>query len=342
MELINRFQKLLQSRMFTKKKAFTLVEMLISLTLFATVAGISMVVTNNILKSTKKIQAQIFLYTETEAIMDQLVIAVQNNALDYESYFLRNVGHQGAAETGWATTNYGDYQQTFMDPGTSGIPSTSAGVYSGVTGYGTACTSAGSTYPDDCPTSIPYTDSIDLDTGEHPFPDKTSGDDDTYSNAFCEGSSTCTALSNYFTDELILVNANGDLRTIFGLISGQISKVLMNGTDSDGDGAVDLWQCDSDYTCTGTDGGPTESEFKSITPALVSVTNFNLFISPVEDPYRAFAETELVTQIQPQVTIILTVTLSDDYGSFLGDTPEITIQRTVSTGVYSKVESYDE
>lgn len=332
--------------MFTNTKAFTLLETLISITLFATVASVSAVLINNVLKTSKKIQAQTFLYQETDAIIDRLASAVQNNALDYESYYLRNVGHQGSAETGWATTNYGDYQQTFMDPGTQSIPSSTDGVYKNVDGYGTACTSAGGTYPDDCSSSTPYADSLDLDTGKHPFPDKTSGDDDTYSNAFCEGLSSCTALSNYFTDELILINANGDLRTIFAKTATgsdySISQIVMNGTDSDGDGAVDLWQCDSDYTCTGTDGGPTESEFKSITPSSISISGFRIYISPVEDPYRAFAETAEVTQMQPQVTIILTATLSDAFGDVLGDTPEVIRQRTFSTGIYSKIESYEE
>lgn len=338
--------------MFTKKfsgkiSAFTLVEITIALTLFAVVASISMVVTSNILKTSKKIQAQIFLYSETEAIMDQLELAVQKNAVDYEAYFLRNVGHQSSKETGWATTNYGDYQQTFIDPGTSGIPDTTAGVYSGISGYGSSCSSDTSMeYSSECPTEIPVADSIDQDTGEHPYPDKSSSDANTYSNAFCEGSSGCTALSYYITDELILVNAGGDNRIIFVKQSDgseyRVAKSVMSGIDSDGNGAVDLWECTSDYTCTNSDGGPSTSEFQPITPSLINILNFEIYISPIEDPYRAFAETAEVTQVQPQIKIILTSTLSDSYGSFLGDTPEITIQRTVSTGVYSKVESYEE
>jgi len=42
--------------------------------------------------------------------------------------------------------------------------------------------------------------------------------------------------------------------------------------------------------------------------------------------------------VQPQVTIIMTVSLSDDYSSgLLGDAPVITLQRTVSSGVYGEV-----
>ena len=84
------------------------------------------------------------MYTEAQALMDQLDQAVNRNTIDYEAYFARNVGHQGSVDTGWATPNYGDYQQTFMDPGTAGIPDTADGndgVYSTIDGYGAACSS---------------------------------------------------------------------------------------------------------------------------------------------------------------------------------------------------------
>ncbi len=350
--------------MFTRKKAFTLVEMTISVTLFAVVASVSMVVTSNILKSAKKIQAQVFLYTEAQALMDQLDQAVNRNTIDYEAYYAREVGRQGSPESGWATVNYGEYQQTFMDPGTQDIPNTTEGVYDNVNGYGAACSSVVSLeYPTDCPTEIPLTASLDLDTGAHPFPDiddilSSTSDDETYSNAMCEGSSTCTAISYYDSDELILINGSGDRRTIFvqelySTGNYGLSKVEMDGTDSDNDGAVDNWVCASAYEdCTVPGNVPhvddltnttTDSDdFEFISPSLLSITSFYVYIAPIEDPYRAFAEDSLSVQIQPHVTIVFTATLSSDYGTFLGTTPTITLQRTISTGVYSKINSYAE
>lgn len=346
--------------MFTKKKAFTLIEMMISVTLFAVVASVSTVVMSNILKSTKKIQAQVFLYTEAQALMDQLDQAVKRNAIDYEAYFARNVGYQGTVDTGWATPDYGDYQQTFIDPGTQGIPNTTEGVYSGVNGYGSACSSPTTDeYPADCPDQIPLTASLDLDTGEHPYPDKSSTDgaSGTYSNAMCEGLSTCTGISYYDSNELILINGGGDRRTIFEkeLYSSSnygISKVEMDGTDTDGDGSVDNWVCPDEYDCTGTGNIPNvedltdtdldSDDFQYITPEMLNITSFYVYVVPIEDPYRAFGEDSLSVQIQPHVTIVFTATLSSDYGTLLGTTPTITLQRTISTGVYSKINSYAE
>lgn len=347
--------------MFTRKKAFTLVEMMISISLFAVVASISMVVVSNILKSTRKIQAQVFLYTEAQALMDQLDQAVNRNTIDYEAYYARLVGHQGVPETGWATIHYGDYQQTFIDPGTQGIPSSTDGVYGGIDGYGASCTATGGVHPTDCPTAVPLTSSLDQDTGAHPFPDidtmSSRSGDETYSNATCENSATCNAITHYPSNELILINAGGDTRTIFekelySTGNYSISKVVMNGTDTNNDGAVDNWVCSSDFTCTGGDGGPAPGDltnatadstnFKYLTPSLLNITSFYVYISPIEDPYRAFAEDSLAVQMQPQVTIVFTATLSSSYGTFLGTTPSITLQRTISTGVYSKINSYAE
>ena len=129
----------------------------------------------------------------------------------------------------------------------------------------------------------------------------------------------------------------------------------MDGTDTDGDGSVNSWNCASGYSCTGAStelGGPASSDltntttdtsnFEFITPSMLNITSFYVYIAPIEDPYRAFGEDSLSVQIQPQVTIVFTATLSSDYGTLLGTTPTITLQRTISTGVYSKINSYAE
>ena len=73
----------------------------------------------------------------------------------------------------------------------------------------------------------------------------------------CEYPDTCSGIGFYDSNELILINGSGDRRTIFvkELYSTDnygISKVEMDGTDSDNDGAVDDWVCASAYEdCTG-------------------------------------------------------------------------------------------
>lgn len=342
--------------MYTKK-GFSIVETIIALTIFSMVAAASSIVMSNVLRSSRKINSQIFLYTETQALMDQLTKAVQRNTVDYEAYYARNV----LSETSWNTENYGFYGQSFYNPGDDGGPD-EAGPYDelayDVNGYGTYCEDEISSYPADCPDDTPISDSQDYDTGENPF-DGIDGtyaalSDPTYMNAFCgTGDSTCAEMSESYVEELILINSDGSERIIFVREKGsddnyQIAQAVMYGSDSDYDGISDEWTCASEYSCTASGPNPSDltdgsdsSSFMPISPTKLHIDEFYLYISPVEDPYRAFAEEDSGTQLQPQVTIIITATLSSDYGSVVGDTPSITVQRTISAGVYSEVTSYE-
>lgn len=337
-----------------RPRAFTLVEILITMTIFSMVAILIVDMLVNSLRSEKKIQAQAFLFAEGELIMDQLTREIEQNTIDYEAYYLRNV--QG--ETGWETQNYGYYGQSFYDPGSDGWY---GGPYSSLADYYGVNCSAGGVYPDDCPTETPDYADLDLNTGTHPFTGIGSPytDDATTMNAFCENQSAdCNALEYAVTDELILINGAGDQRTIFvkelfdsSSSEFRLSGVKLTGSDSDADGLVDAWVCAGDYTCTGTDSTPdagdlidtdpsTATDFMPFTPGTINILDFLVFITPMEDPYRAFAEVEV--QVQPQVTLLLTITLSEDYGiNFLGDTPTVTLKRSSSTNVYGEVVSYE-
>lgn len=320
-----------------KRPAFSIAEMMITLTIFTIVSAVSMSVLYNANRSAKAVQTQIFLYTEAQALMDQIARVVERNTIDYELYYLREVH----GETGWDTQNYGYYGQSFIDPGSGGP--INEGPYSSVSGYGTYCAGTTDSYPDSgC--ALPEFSSGDTDMGMHPF-ESSLGDSRNY-NALCNDSSSCTALGIHVQDYLALINSDGDERTVFiaeptGTGSDQsLSKMEMTGSDSDGDGIEDLWVCSDRYTCTGTDNTPEDSDFMPLSPSTLSVESLYVILSPSEDPYRAFAETEV--QVQPQVTIVMTVTLSEDYGAnYLGTPPTMTFQRTISTGVYSEVLSYE-
>lgn len=321
----------------------------------------------NSMRTSKKVQAQVFLYTEAQALMDQIGRVIERNTIDYEAYYLREV--QG--ERGWETRSYGYYGQSFIDPTSTGGPD-DGGPYDlnspgDSDGYGTFC--SGSTtlsFPDEC--TYPFADSTSADINQamHPY-DSTIGDIDDW-NAFCEDDSSCSSLENQIKDVLILINTDGDERTIFGLedadgtasgTDNYLSKVVMVGVDTDGDGIEDEWSCSSRYSCNGTYAGNTvpktndlthitgkerstgvQHDFMPISPSSLSITEFYVILGPVEDPYRAINEPD--SQVQPHITIVMTVTLSEAYGSrLLGNPPSITFQRTVSTGVYSEVTSYE-
>lgn len=336
-------------KMANPRRAFTLIELMITLTIFAIVAVISVTTLVNGLRSAKKIQVQVFLYSEAQALLDMMARDIEVNALDYEAYYARNV----LAESGWETSAYGDYAQTFYDPGDGGwseSPYVSMSAW-----YGSTCPSDSSLhYPEDCGDEVPDYDDLDVEMGAHPFPyiDDFSGytDDVTTMNAFCEasdryGDTGCAEYANAFTDELILVNSAGDHRIVYRLDYAESSsseyalyRVALDGTDTDGDGIVDTWLCSSNYTCSGT--VPDSDDFVMVSPLTLNIARFDVLVAPFEDPYRGFGEEEI--QVQPQVTLFMQIDLSTEYSQgLLGDTPSIRLQRTVSTGVYSKVVSYE-
>ncbi|MBU0981750.1 type II secretion system GspH family protein [Patescibacteria group bacterium] len=347
--------------MFSKRKAFTIVELLITFSIFTIVVAISVLVMFNTLKSAKRIRAQVYLYTETQALMDTLVADIQRNGIDYEGYYARRV----KGETTWAGNNYGQYGQTFFSPGSGGP--LGGGPYAGVTGYGAFCSDGLSAYPDDCPSTLPISSSLDTNTGSHPFLGITAMnpsyiENTTFMNAFCEsadGSGQCESIKNNKNNELLLINEAGDERTIIlreklkaGSVDLRLSKAVLRGLDTDNDGIEDAWTCSNDYDCTGPDGGPAiidlvntdnpQRNFLPLSPSAINVEEFYVYIAPLEDPYHAFGESDFATQLHPQVTIILTTSLAEAFSQgIIGENPTITIQRTVSTGVFSEVVSYE-
>lgn len=340
-------------RHLRSQRATTIVEMIITLTIFATVAMMAVTTLSNTLKATKRIQAQIFVYTEAQAIMDVLGRYVERNTIDYEAYFDRNVWDTSAA---WATEEYGVYGQRFYDPGDNGPDD---GPYNFTGYYGIYCSDGTSTWPDDCSTELPDYAQGDTDDGVHPFIDIAdyssafSTSDDQSMNAFCNkrNAGACERISYAVTDELILINAAGDERFVFlkeldSDLDSRMSMIELWATDDDGDGIPETWECASDYDCSDpltdlTDGDNEDNDsFLPLTPKTLDISEFYVIVAPVEDPYKAFGEQEV--QIQPHVTLVMTVTLSEDYGaSIMGDPPTITIQRTITTGVYSEVTSYE-
>lgn len=81
------------------------------------------------------------------------------------------------------------------------------------------------------------------------------------------------------------------------------------------------------------------TQFIPISPLRANVENLIFIVQPLEDPYKAFAESD--SRAHPSVTIILTVGLSADAEvAYPGDFEPITVQTTVSAGVLGRIETY--
>ena len=171
------------------------------------------------------------------------------------------------------------------------------------------------------------------------------------------------------------INATGNCGT--STVDCAVGMVKMTGRDLDQNGVIDVFGCDSDYKCFQQDGGKnilaafkytfligkdlsylvnnnislpqftdlaeafdaTKSQFVPITPRRANVKALNFTINPVDDPYKAYAETSM--QTQPTVTISMTIGLASAYkADYPGAFPDITLQTTVTAGVIGKIDAY--
>lgn len=81
-------------------------------------------------------------------------------------------------------------------------------------------------------------------------------------------------------------------------------------------------------------------DFIPISPRSISITDLRFFISPLDDPRKAFSETGADSQIQPHVTIIMTVQPGETLTRQLpGNTAKmaISIQTTITSRTLSNV-----
>ncbi len=153
-----------------------------------------------------------------------------------------------------------------------------------------------------------------------------------------------------------------------------LALLRLSGQDSDHDGVIETWRDDSGTACNAATGNkfccssgfdckdadiPFSTSsientlnykasnnyigFIPISPTRTNIVSLKFFVAPLEDPRKAFAETDptLSIQQQPHVTIVLTVQPSQaSLSGYNGDVPSVTIQTTVTSRVYNEVKSY--
>ena len=138
-------------------------------------------------------------------------------------------------------------------------------------------------------------------------------------------------------------------------IEKTLSLVRLYGSDTDGNDVVDTWQVGPEFLGSiGTlldDLDPSDADtpadiyhnFIPISPLRTDIVDIKFIVSPLEDPYKAFAEIDpsLKTLIQPHVTVIITVQPSvTELSNYLGPIPQKTLQTTIYSNVKTNVRSF--
>ncbi len=355
-----------------RKKGFTLVEVLIAISIFSLSAVIASSVLVSVVQLEKKASIQNAIYQDLRVLMQQLSNEIQNGTVDYEEYYNVKVAQSGDVYYG---TNYGVYASRFYDPGQK----LGGGATSSPVDLGVECS-----YPnplgDDQDCEIYFTNSNDLNTGANPYNGPI-----TDANAFCDNTylPACDGTEN-IVNELYLIDNTGTKKTIIGRklmefnpAEYSVALVRMHGQDFDQNGIVDIFTCEEDFNCTGAGGAgfvvddeikypfvendsfvpgdnnirlPKQSDltetfdanlsqFIPISPRSIDIKNLEFKITPSENPYMAYAET--ASQMHPAVTIIITFNLASDIADdYPGEFQDLTVQTTVAAGVVGKIESY--
>lgn len=347
-------------RKLGSKKGFTLVEILIAVSLFASVGLISLTIFINITRIQGQLALENAIYEDARFMMERISRSIRNNAIDYEEYFNKTLDSDNKYGE-----MYGCYAAQFYNPGSGNDTFLVTNL-----GFLGAYCNDGNPYTgqDDC---VVYKPSVDLNTGEYPHRGLVGAD---ASNAFCasylfNSPAGCSPANENEVSELYLINADGTLKTIFASKKVNdspneyaLAQVQKRGEDRNGDGLTESWNgcnsvannlcCTGDYDCpvngttletTLTTTAGIYEGFVPISPMRTTIKRLVFNISPGEDPRKAFAEPGAI--LQPRVRITLEVEPSDAQMKAVGlpedfQIPSIVLQTTVSSRIQSEVDSY--
>jgi hypothetical protein len=362
--------------LFLKNKSgLLMIEIMISISLFALIAVLTGRILADIAKIEKRSTIENAIYDDVRMITQQLTYEIQNGAIDYEEYYNYYVLQDGETVPNvYYGINYGVYGSRFYEPGLS---------LDGLATFNPEDLGVECSYPSDYPTISPdcevvYSLSTDLNTGQHPYSGDSNGKTTAFSETYPSPSGSTygqdsTPNSYALTDNLFLIDRTGTKKTILapkktGDETYGIGLVRMEGLDIDQNGFVDAWKCLEEFDCSGNGAGadvalasaislpanipvPEKSDlevtfdlispqtFIPITPLRSNIVSLGFIINPSEDPYKAYAENG--KKSHPSVTIILTIGLAQEYeDEYPGDFEPITVQTTVTAGVVSKIETY--
>ena len=342
------------------KKGFTLVEVIIAISIFVFVTTVASNILINFSILEKKTNIQNVIYEDIRIIITQLSNLIESGTIDYEEYYSMNV-IQNNNDTKYYGLYNGIYSSRFHSPGLSGED------------LGTICSN------EDCSFILPAT--IDTPTGQNPF------DAIDEASAFCdetisESPVNCDdGLNN--VSELYLIDKTGSKKTIIGrkLIAKlepadpapeptdhyALAILEMAGKDYDQNGIVDLFSCTKDFNCEAdvsvlekypfvdegnyyniklAKQGDLEvvfdidtSQFIPISPLRINITDLSFTINPIENPYLAYNERDKL--YHPSVAISITVDLSEQEAlNYPGKFEPITFKTTISAGVVGEIVSY--
>jgi len=312
------------------KKGFTLAELLISSTIFGILIMSAFSIYTNFYNSYRNLRAANLIYEEARFTMERIAKEIRNGTIDYEEYYNQatNFGGSEVSVNDIYGQNYCQYSRQFYAAG----PDNQFGTYDdeslGVRKEGS-----------NAPLGNLIQNQLFLING--------AGDQRTFIKLI----KTTKGLG-----KIGMIKLDGK---DYGLdhINADTGGLSCMRDSGEKDGLIDTWFCEKGFKCppgvtdktvsVGLCTGPvdtimdnpsdlSESSFLDITPQTLDVEDIKFFITPSDDPYKAYNDPSV--QIQPNVTIKLTARAGPEIsGEFTGKVPEIVIESTVSSRTYKEI-----
>ncbi len=307
-----------------KKPGYSLLEILIAMTLSAIVITAAVRSVGSIYFSQKKIHVTQSFGTETQFLMERFVQLVRNNTIDYDRFFI---------EVGPDVSTCASFDE---DQTPDGISKTNNLTNRQELGYETIF--SWDTNADD---------ELDRNLGGI----MPNGSDDPCAKAWDGDTEQST---------LYLINSERTLRTALreDLVGGSTIEIQQElGADIDGDSVADVWSDNGIWDsgsgiCEIQSGGvPYEilgdknsqefclqaHDWTPISPDNIAIENLSFLPEPDQDPFLSFAVDE--AQVHPNVSIFLETTLRnpEQFGMEEFEVPNISLQTTASSRVFGNI-----
>lgn len=343
-----------------------MIEVILATAIFSIVSLIGVTVFVNVIRIQRRIYLENAIYEDGRFMMERLVREVRQNSIDYEEYYNKLVEDKQYGQ------EQGCYSTRFYNPGTGGA---------GSGGLGAFCSNPANTDVKNVPGCVVDKRTLDVNTGQNPYTGLVGVNNAAKdANAMCSlrfltsPPTTCDDVTLYDQPELYLIDSKGKEKTILALKKFNsvpeyaLGLVRIAGSDTNGDDIVDSWvipepsgtenyYCEAGFDCaagnlsslegsldgTASGGAMLYRGFVPITPQRTAIKQLHFYVSPLEDPRKAFAETDptLAIQQQPHVTIVMTLQpAQSELTSFSGTKPTITLQTTVNSRVYNEVKNF--
>jgi len=316
-----------------KQKGFTIIELLVVITLFTSVMLITSSLYTRYSTAERKLRTENTLYEETRFALERIVKEFRGGTIDYEEYWNQaNAGSECILYSSGSLLyqeSFGQYAQCYKDY---------ANQFYNIKG---------------------------INIGQNPI-NATDENEQESRNAVSR-----TGSENYNQSELYVINNSGNQKTLLRCNNcdtdptnspGKLQILTLNGYDygyeeegnavnnaTKNDGIIDTWVCEKDYTCSNdlSDGtaengrkiSNNEDGWTDYSPSSLDITDLKFYIAPLEDPYKAYNEDSSKVQMQPHITIMITAqTTKEKLKGILGDPPALTLQTSVSGRVFNEVE----